>query len=459
MLVKKMNYFRYIFLFTCMAGIAGCSKKSLLEAGNGSSTIKTLADCQSLLNNADLFGRTPVLGQISSDDYYLNDFFLPELSKVEQNIYTWEMDIFGDQKSVDDYSIPYTQVYFANMVLDALPNIPVSVVEQAEKNNIEGAAYFLRAYAFYNLLQVFAGPYESSTALNDKGIALPLTPDISTVYSRASMKASYERVINDLLRARKLIIDQVYGDQPSKPAVDAMLARAFLSMRDYVNAGDYADSCLKYYGKLMNYNALTLSLSYPISYLNSEVLYNSKLLTSHGILLGVLTRNCMVDSSLYASYDNNDLRKNVFFRTYSLSQASFRASYAGGPLPFSGLATDEVYLIRAECKARTGDIQGALQGINTLLMNRFKVGTFQPYSAASSQEAIQLVLDERKKELVFRGLRWTDLRRLNKEGAGILLSRKVNDKLYQLPPNDLRYTLPIPDDAIIGSKIVQNPRE
>jgi hypothetical protein len=100
-----------------------------------------------------------------------------------------------------------------------------------------------------------------------------------------------------------------------------------------------------------------------------------------------------------------------------------------------------------------------LQDVNILLVNRFKTGTFQPYSAASSQEALQLVIAERKKELVFRGLRFTDLRRLNKEGAGIWLNRVVNGIVFQLPPNDLRYTLPIPNDAIAGSKIVQNPRE
>jgi hypothetical protein len=99
-----------------------------------------------------------------------------------------------------------------------------------------------------------------------------------------------------------------------------------------------------------------------------------------------------------------------------------------------------------------------MQDVNTLLKNRYKTGSFQYYSAASQQEALQLIIEERKKELVFRGLRFTDLRRLNKEGAGILLRRLANGSMFQLPPNDLRYTLPIPDDAIAGSKIVQNPR-
>ena len=100
-----------------------------------------------------------------------------------------------------------------------------------------------------------------------------------------------------------------------------------------------------------------------------------------------------------------------------------------------------------------------MQDLNALLTSRFKQGTFQPYNATNPQDALQLILEERRKELVCRGLRFTDLRRLNKEGAGIMLSRVVNSKTYQLAPNDLRYTLPIPNDAIEGSLIVQNPRQ
>jgi hypothetical protein len=455
-----MNYFRYILLLTGTVGITACSKKEFLKtAGSNLSTIRTLADCKSLLNNKDLFNETPVLGEISSDQYYLNANAWQDLSRSEQNAYTWQVDIFEGQRNVPDYSIPYAQVYIANEVINALPPMRVSEVEKPEKNNIEGTALFLRAYAFYNLLQLFAMPYESTTASSDNGIALPLTPDINTVYARASMKASYDRVIADLLQAKKLLIDEVYRDQPSKPAVDAMLARVFLSMRDYAKAGDYADSCLQRYNKLMDYNTLNPLVTFSIPYLNDEILYNSNLIKSNGIILAIIKRNCRVDTTLYASYAANDLRKEVFFNIRTDKHPIFKSSYGGSLFPFSGLATDEVYLIRAECKARAGDIQGALQDVNVLLVNRFKPGTFQPYSAASPQEALQLVMAERKKELVFRGLRFTDLRRLNKEGAGIELRRIANGRLYQLAPNDLRYTLPIPDDAIAGSQIVQNPRQ
>jgi starch-binding outer membrane protein, SusD/RagB family len=453
-----MIQFRTVFLLTCTVGIMACSKKKLLESDplNSSSTINTLADCQSLLNNKEVFDQTPALGEISSDSYFLNNIFWESLSTSEKNAYTWQVDIFEGQTNVSDYSIPYAQVHIANQVINALPRIQASDVEKSEKSNIEGKACFLRAYAFYNLLQLFAKPYDNTTATTDNGIALPLSPDINTVYERASMKDSYDRVITDLLQAKVLLIDKVYHNQPSKPAVDAMLARVFLSMRNYVKAGDYADSCLQRYDSLMNYNALNFSMAYPIPYLNDEILYNSNLVNSISVLIGVFSN---VDSTLYRSYMSNDLRKDAFFTARSASMARYKSGYSGSSLAFSGLATDEIYLIRAECRARAGDVAGALQDVNTLLKNRYKTGSFQPYHITSFPEALQLILEERNKELVFRGLRWTDLRRLNKHGAGITLVRNINGKLYQLLPNDLRYTMPFPDDAIAGSRIVQNPRK
>lgn len=456
-----MKYFQYILMFSCVTCSTACNKNKYLETDPSSNflTINTLADCQSLLNNKELFSETPVLGEISSDGYYIDNNIWKYLSTPEQNAYTWQVDIFEGQRNVSDYSIPYAQVQIANQVLAALPRIKFSDVQQSEKNNIEGTAYFLRAYAFYNLLQLFAGPYESATATSDNGIALPLTPDINKIYSRASMQASYDRVITDLQQAKKGLIDKVYRDKPSKPAADAMLARVFLSMREYPQAGAYADSCLQYYNKLMDYNYLNLSQSLTIPYLNDEILYFSYMLNNSGFILGRINRYSIIDSVFYGSYAVNDLRKEVFFRIYPNNLPGYRASYTGNLFAFSGLATDEVYLISAECKARAGDIQGALQDLNALLSSRYKQGMFQPISATTQQDALQLILGERRKELVCRGLRFTDLRRLNKEGAGIMLNRVVNGKTYQLAPNDLRYTLPIPDDAIEGSLIVQNPRQ
>src|SRR5690606_16588623 len=116
---------------------------------------------------------------------------------------------------------------------------------------------------------------------------------------------------------------------------------------------------------------------------------------------------------------------------------------------FAGLATDEVYLIRAEIAARLGNTEQALNDLNRLKAARWEKNVaFQPYTANTQDEALSYVLQERKKELLFRGLRWSDLRRLNVEGFLITLERRIGNQIYQLIPNDLRYVYPIPNEVI-----------
>ncbi len=113
--------------------------------------------------------------------------------------------------------------------------------------------------------------------------------------------------------------------------------------------------------------------------------------------------------------------------------------------------------MRAESAARMNDISTALMSLNTLMENRYKKNEFTPFEASSPQEALQLILKERRKELIFRGLRWMDIKRLNKEGAGISITRAVARNTYTLLPNDPYFALPLPDDIIKMTGMPQNP--
>ncbi|HEY6083417.1 MAG TPA: RagB/SusD family nutrient uptake outer membrane protein, partial [Chitinophagaceae bacterium] len=68
------------------------------------------------------------------------------------------------------------------------------------------------------------------------------------------------------------------------------------------------------------------------------------------------------------------------------------------------------------------------------------------------------ILVERRKELVFRTIRFTDIKRLNKEGADITQKRIIGGKTYILLPNDPRYALSIPENVIQAGGIPQNPQ-
>jgi hypothetical protein len=125
---------------------------------------------------------------------------------------------------------------------------------------------------------------------------------------------------------------------------------------------------------------------------------------------------------------------------------------------FTGIATDEMYLIRAESYARQNKTDLALADLNLLLSKRFKSSQFTPITNTDAKQALKLILMERRKELMFRTLRWSDLKRLNKEpDYAQTLTRKINGVVYELKPNSIRYTLQIDGDVIQISGMQQNP--
>ncbi|MGO1817935.1 MAG: RagB/SusD family nutrient uptake outer membrane protein, partial [Sphingobacterium sp.] len=111
---------------------------------------------------------------------------------------------------------------------------------------------------------------------------------------------------------------------------------------------------------------------------------------------------------------------------------------------FNGISNNELYLIRAECAARLEDFRNARSDINKLLKNRYLVDTFDGIEVEDS-DLLAFILEERRKELVGRDIRWGDLKRLNLEPKfAKTLVREINGQKFTLPPNDPRYAFPFP---------------
>ena len=316
--------------------------------------------------------------------------------------------------------------------------------------------YFFRGQAFYELAQLFAKPYIQTSASSDLGILLRLKSDINQPAVRSSVDSTYKQIISDLKNAVLILpLHPLYKTRPSKPAAYGLLARVYLSMQDYANARTYADSCLQLYNTLIDYNTLDTTSYNPLAMFNTEVIFHS-LMFPRSIILAPSAR---IDSSLYMTYDKNDLRKSVFYKPTDTNAYGFYGSYSGDYNLFNGLATDELYFIRAECLARLNEVNDAMQDLNTILLKRWKAGSFIPYTVTSQADALNIILQERRKELVFRGLRWTDLRRLNIEPQfAKTIIRKINGNSYTMNPNDPKYVLLIPRQVINFSHIAQNPR-
>jgi hypothetical protein len=451
-----------------------CNKQKFLDKKPTTTLLvpRTLSDFQALLDNVRVFGLVPALGEASADNYYVSFSAWQAMTIREYNAYIWANDIYKGQGVQQDWNTPYQQVFYANVVLDGLKGVKPSPDSAAEWNALEGGALFFRAFAFYNLAQLFAPVYDDATAASDMGIPLRTSSGIDTLSARSSVRATYDQILNDLHTAENFLPVGGPGktlNRPVRLTAQALLARVYLSMRNYAMARACADSVLTNFSTLMDYNDLPLTTSAPVVLQNPETLYQASFLgvpttVTYFSAISAAYNTTWIDSNLLRSYDTSDLRLMAFYRTRNSDTTFYlKSSYTGSFYPFGGLATDELMLIRAEGAARAGDVGAAMADINTLLAKRWKRGRFSGYTVGSAMEALDTVKLERRKELAFRGLRWTDLRRLNKEGDNITLTRilpgPADTIKATLTPNSLKYTLPIPPDVLsLNGSIQQNPR-
>lgn len=457
--ITKLHSFRALTFLLLGFALSGCGKDYLEEKPDKSYVVpKTITDFQQLLDNFRFFVQalTPATNQQSVDDLLITDAGLRNFSERDRASYLWDKDL---QTNGTDWGNPYRQVFYCNVVLDGLKEISPMPSEQYQYNQVKGSALFLRSQAFYNLSQSFTVPYDPASAGTAPGVPLPLTSDINKRYPRGLLKDTYERILADMNESLKYLPERSSNiSRPSKLAAYAFLARIYLSMQEYALAKANADQVLGSYGDLLDYNSLNLAaaraMPIALSAGNPEIIYYSLMLnTSFNVSTLVY-----VEPELYATYHNDDLRKSAFFINRS-GLMGFRGSYSGESFAFTGLAVDEMLLIRAECLAREGNAALAITDLNALLVKRFATGKFIPAAAANAEEALKIVLLERRKELIGRAMRWSDLRRLNKDPRfAKTLKRTFDGRNYELPPNDPRYVLPIPLEEVMYHDIAQNPR-
>jgi len=170
----------------------------------------------------------------------------------------------------------------------------------------------------------------------------------------------------------------------------------------------------------------------------------------------------LMDTLLYESYNNADLRKKAFFKPNSNPANShyYKGSYDQSNTLFFGITTSEVYLIKAETATRLGRLSEGRDAINKLLKSRWDKNThYVSIVESDGEKLLRLILDERRKELVFRGRRWSDLKRLNLEPRfQTTIKRIIGEQSYSLSPNDPRYAYRISETVLELSGIQQNKR-
>ncbi|WP_277014296.1 RagB/SusD family nutrient uptake outer membrane protein [Flavobacterium lindanitolerans] len=443
--------------------LTSCRKQDewLNKKSNKSDIIPTtIGDFQTILNNDILMNASMGFVTLGSDNYFIQYSTYQSLSQDNREGYIWSKNI--SILPTSGWQPNYQRINNANIVLDGLSSIQKNSQNERQWNELKGVALFFRAFAYFDLAEAFAKEYDKQTAREDLGLPLKLKVNVAEKVTRASVQRTYEQIVSDLNESKNLLpVNAVHKTQPSKTAASALLARVYLAMESYDLAFSEANIALNVVSTLVNYNDLNASSALPFPAFpqnNAEMIFYC----APSLLVPLLNSNLRVEPSLYSSYETGDLRKAVLYQNNGVNGIAFKGYYTGkSNTYFAGLATNELYFIRAEAGVRTGKLPSALEDLNAVLVKRWdKNVSYIPYNTVDESQALRKILQERRKELPFTAnLRWSDLRRLNKDTRfAITLSRNLNGEIYTLPPNDKRYVLPIPDIEIQLSGIQQNER-
>lgn len=449
-----------IIIFTVLLLTTASCKKFLDKKSDTSVAVPSaLSDLQALLDYSSRMNlaRTPSFGEASADDFFILESTYNGFVLALQSVYNWNRVPYNFQ---NDWSVAYEPVYTANYCLEQLQHIPVTPANMNLWYNVKGSALFYRSFSFLGLSWAFAKAYTKDSANNQPGIVLRLTSDFNQVSVRATVQQSYDRIIEDAKEAVLYLPDYpIHPMRPSKAAAYGLLARAYLSMRMYDSSFRYAALSLQLKNDLIDFNGDpdiigNVNASIPFKRFNKETIFYTEM---SGFSSVNSFSRARIDTVLYAAYDNNDLRKKAFFKS-SPPYYQFKGSYSSNTNQyFSGITTAEMYLTRAECNARTGNLVNAMYDLNTLMQKRWLNSVPYPViTAADATDALNKILLERRKELYMRGLRWMDIKRLNRENAGITLTRKIGSQTFTLLPNAAYYALPLPADIILLTGIEQN---
>jgi tetratricopeptide (TPR) repeat protein len=449
-------------------GLAGCKDYVDIKT-QGSVIPSTTANYRSLLNNTAVLEPTVSLPDITADDVDFADLALQNaLPNFLARAYTWQPAFFDASESDQDWNTPYQAIYYTNTV--AAEVLTSTGGTDADKQQLLAEAQVHRAAAYLALVNCYARAYTSATATTDLGVPLLLTPSINADLTRAPVQIIYSQIISDLQTAAPALPTTTpYTTQPSRAAAYALLARTYLLQGNYAQARQQADNALAIQSTLVDLNAY-VSTAYPRRVSNPEIIL-SKTANATYTYVSSTTAPLRLSAGLLSLLGTTDLRYVLFTRPASSLSPTYTGRIFGmeqltGEPRNLGPSVPEMLLIRAECQARQGDGAGAIATLNTLRVRRFRPANYVPLTTANAKTPLQLVLDERQRELFCRGFRWFDQKRLNQDPtqaqtesrAWLPTTSVVPAATYTLAPGTDRYLFPIPPiPRRLNPEIAPNP--
>ena len=265
------------------------------------------------------------------------------------------------------YATLYNRIFYTNVIIN---EATVKLAPSAEKDQLIGEAYALRAFAYFDLLNIFSKPFNAATAATDRGVPLALKIDLEQAYVPQSVAVIYDQILSDNEEAKKLLnLDtQTTGINYrfSKAALYAMESRIFLYRKEWAKAIAAADKAMTYKSALINLNT---TAALPNLYNGPE-----SILALEDPFINLLKGTSYAAPTLTGVYDKtNDLRFALY---YQASGSRYRFRKGGDIAQKCTFRTAELYLTKAEASAQLNDLTTARTTVIAFIKNRYKTTAF-----------------------------------------------------------------------------------
>ncbi|MFC5681659.1 RagB/SusD family nutrient uptake outer membrane protein [Flavobacterium sp. MAHUQ-51] len=415
--------------------------------------------------------------QYLSDDQWMRE---NQVIGVTPNINTvnFTFDESVDRVSMYTASSFYNQAYtYINRWNTIISLVDDSKGDEAIKQLAKAEAKINRAYDHFLLVNHYAKGYDPQTAATDGGICIMDKFDLEAQPSKSTVAQVYDFIQKDIDEALPYLQEKpldVY--HPSIAFAYAFKAKVHLFKREIAKAKEACEKSLSYNNKIFDlvaYNAQGGPNVVAVPAANNVEVLSYQYMTGYNEMN--FAQSYIISPELRNLFGLNDARFNLFFNTTSttnLDQGSNTAywatTYTKFFYPTVGMKTTEVYLMLAECYARENNFNEAVSILNTLRAKRILSGTVNLSVPTTRKETMELVINERRKELLLGFNRFFDLKRLNTETEYAktitrvfpIVNKTVPQKTYTLQPNSRLYIIPFPLNALMKNpKLTLNTDE
>ena len=443
-----------------------CKKEFLEITPKGKQIAVTTKDYELILNANYL--STSTAGAFMGDDIAALRPYFAQLTIRKQRLFKYESRIYESDQLPEELSGGETYInrlYLFNKIIKEVMDSKGGT--DAQKRAILAEARAGRAICNFMFLSDFTTPYMETTATKELGIPNLTEADVTlTEFKRLTKQESYELIIKDLKEAMPDLGPLVHRRKISKLAAQFYLARVYFAMRKYTLANPILDEAvletstatielgLYDYNKVLDpddadtwfpvlFGLVLANQPPPID--NIQQIYDISV--SVGDFTGGGANAFVLSPQTMQLFDPLDKRPNLFDNMEWEGTIEFPLKMRrslGFTTPV-GPSVADLYLMRAECRARANNLAGAVADVELLRTKRSGNPNI-PAAVAPNQEAlVKYILDERIREFAFTGLRWLDMRRLYQEpiyGSHVKMTHEIrnntNGNIVESPSPELK---------------------